>query len=99
MVVLLLPAEAFDNELDRDVIAGYRLITNGPDRVGMALEITQLSHRKIDENAIDARQRVDGAVTPSVLTCKERLNICTREGEGGEEGGSAASVAISGCGN
>ena len=70
-MVLLLPAEAFDNELDRDVIAGYRLITNGPDRVGTALEITQLSHRKIDENAISARQRVDGAVTPIVLRGKK----------------------------
>ena len=70
-MVLLLPAGAFDNEPDRDVIAGYRLITNGPDRVGTALEITQLSHRKIDENASNARQRVDGAVTPIVLRGKK----------------------------
>ena len=36
------------------VIAGYRFITSDPYRVGIALKITQLSHREIEENAINA---------------------------------------------
>ena len=63
----------------------------------MALKITQLSHREIDENAINAGQRVDGAVTPHVLTCEERLSNVNRAGEGGEEGGSADGITIAAC--
>ena len=36
------------------VIAGYRFITSDPYRVGMALKITQLGHREIEENVINA---------------------------------------------
>ena len=37
---------------------------------------------------------MDGAVTPHVLAYEERLSNFKRAGESGEEGGSAASVAI-----
>ena len=33
-LVQLLPARALDDEPDGDVIAGYRIVTNGPHRVG-----------------------------------------------------------------
>ena len=42
-VVHLFPARALDNEPDGDVIARYRPITNGSNRVGMAMKITQLT--------------------------------------------------------
>ena len=70
-MVSLLFGRALDGEPDRDVIAGNRFITNGPNRAGAALKITQLSHREIDENGIHAGQRVDGAVTPNILTSEK----------------------------
>ena len=40
---------------------------------------------------------VDGAVTPHVLTCDEKLSNVNRAGEGGEEGGSADGITIAAC--
>ena len=53
-VVGLLLARTLDDESHGDVITGNRQITNGPDCERMALKIAQLSHGKVDENAINA---------------------------------------------
>ena len=53
-VIHLLPSRAIDDEPDRNVIAGHRFITDGPTCAGMALKITQLGHREIKENGINA---------------------------------------------
>ena len=37
---------------------------------------------------------MDGAATPHVLTSEKRLSNFNKAGEGGEEGGGAASIAI-----
>ena len=71
-----------------------RFIANYTNCVGMALKVTQISHLNIDENAINARQRADGAVTPHVLEFEEKLNNHNREGEGSEKSGSTASITI-----
>ena len=48
------------------MITGNRQITNGPDSEEMALKIAQLSHGKVDEDAISAEPTYD-------LACEEGL--------------------------
>ena len=91
-VIHLLPAAALDNEPDGDVIAGYRFIANGPNGMRMALEMTQLRRREIDESAINAGQRAYGAVTPHVLTCEEGLSNFNRAGERAKRASALARV-------
>ena len=52
-VILLFHAGAHDCESHRNEVTGLGSVANGPNSVGMALEVTQFCHRKIDENAIN----------------------------------------------
>ena len=49
-VIQLLLARALDDQPDRNVITGNRLVTNGSNSMKMALEVTQFGHRKVTEN-------------------------------------------------
>ena len=60
----------------------------------MTLKTAYFGHREIDENAINAGQRVDQTITPLILTCKVKLSELDRAEEGGEEGGGAASIVM-----
>ena len=44
-------------------------------------KITELGHREVEESTICARQRVDGAVTPHVLSCEDGLCNFNRAGD------------------
>ena len=53
-VILLLLSRALDDKPVRDVVTGKRSITDAPNRVRMALEITQFCHRVVGENEVDS---------------------------------------------
>ena len=52
--------------------------------------------RKVDEDTMDAGKRVDDPIAPVILPREVRLSDFHGATEGGEEGTSAASVAIAG---
>ena len=60
-------AGALHRQPDRNVVTGHRFFTHGPNSMTVAPEVAQLSHRKIDEHAVDAGERVDETTAPFVL--------------------------------
>ena len=53
-VVSLFPSATLDSKLDKDVIAGYRLVTNSTNLLRVTPKATSLSHRLVGEDAVDA---------------------------------------------
>ena len=85
-VIHLFPTGAPDDKPDGKMIAGNRSVTIGPNCDGKTLKITELGHREVEESTINARQLVDGAITPHILSCEEGLYNFNRAEEGGKEG-------------
>ena len=79
------------------MVAGNRLVANGSNRVGMALVMTKLSHRFVNKKAVNARQGINGTISPQILASEAGLGNLKSAWEGGEEGGGAASVTIIEC--